>query len=76
MLWDDEILARSEERERRPTLAALLILPALQTFGFTPGAQNTDAALRALTVAYAVVPCVLKLCALAIILALPRRTGA
>ncbi|NQW13975.1 MAG: MFS transporter [Rhodobacter sp.] len=57
-------------------LAAFLILPALQTFGFTPGAQNTDAALRALTVAYAVVPCVLKLCALAIVLALPRRNGA
>jgi Na+/melibiose symporter-like transporter len=42
-----------------------------QTFGFTPGAQNTDAALRTLTVAYAVLPCVL-----AIVLALPRRTGA
>ncbi|WP_370513110.1 MFS transporter [Oceaniovalibus sp. ACAM 378] len=57
-------------------LAAFVILPVPQTFGFTPGAQNTDAALRTLTVAYAVLPCVLKLCVLAIVLALPLRTGA
>jgi Na+/melibiose symporter-like transporter len=52
-------------------LAAFLVLPALQSSGFTPAQDNTPDALRALTIAYAVVPCVLKLVAMAFVLALP-----
>ena len=52
-------------------LAAFLVLPALQANGFVPGEDNTPKALNALNIAYAVVPCVLKLVALAMVLALP-----
>ncbi|GAA6182518.1 MFS transporter [Shimia sp. NS0008-38b] len=52
-------------------LAAFVTLPLLQISGFVPGAANTSEALLALNVAYAVVPCVLKLFALALVLALP-----
>ncbi len=52
-------------------LAAFLVLPALQANGFVPGEDNTPEALNALNIAYAVVPCVLKLVALAMVLALP-----
>ncbi|MBO9474259.1 MFS transporter [Shimia sp. R10_1] len=52
-------------------LAAFLVLPALQAAGFVPGVANTPQALSALNIAYAVVPCVLKLVALALVLALP-----
>ncbi|MFN3280499.1 MAG: MFS transporter [Tabrizicola sp.] len=48
-------------------LAALTILPALQTAGFRPGAANTESALRALTLIYAGLPCVLKLTAIALL---------
>jgi len=41
-------------------LAAGVALPALQAFGYAPGSQNAQA-LSALTVAYCVLPCVLKL---------------
>jgi Na+/melibiose symporter-like transporter len=40
-------------------LAAGLALPMLAWFGYTPGARSPDA-LAALTVAYCVLPCVLK----------------
>lgn len=46
-------------------LAAAVLLPALQGAGFTPSAPNTAAALWALTLAYAGLPCALKLIALA-----------
>lgn len=46
-------------------LAAAVLLPALQGAGFTPSAANSDAALWALTLAYAGLPCALKLIALA-----------
>lgn len=52
-------------------LAAFLVLPALQVSGFEPGAPNKPEALQALNIAYAVVPCVLKLFALALVLTLP-----
>ncbi len=52
-------------------LAAFLVLPALQASGFVPGAVNAPAALAALTIAYAVLPCFLKLLAMAFVLALP-----
>jgi Na+/melibiose symporter-like transporter len=45
-------------------LAAGVALPALSFFGYAPGAQ-TSQALNALTLAYCVIPCVLKLLAAA-----------
>ncbi|WP_089231095.1 MFS transporter [Tropicimonas sediminicola] len=53
-------------------LAAFLVLPALDLSGFAPGQENAQGAIRALTIAYAFVPCVLKLFAMALVLALPR----
>jgi len=47
-------------------LAAGLALPLLAVFGYTPGARD-DAALLALTVAYCVLPCLLKLGAAALL---------
>jgi Na+/melibiose symporter-like transporter len=47
-------------------LAAGLALPALQAFGYAPGRQSPEA-LQALTVAYCVLPCVLKLGAAALL---------
>jgi glycoside/pentoside/hexuronide:cation symporter, GPH family len=52
-------------------LAALIILPALESAGFRSGAENTDAALHTLTLIYAGLPCVLKIIAIAL-LALTR----
>lgn len=43
-------------------LAAGIALPALQAFGYAPGNRDEDA-LQALTVAYCVLPCALKLAA-------------
>jgi len=54
-------------------LAAFLVLPALEFKGFTPGAENSATALRTLNFSYAVVPCALKLCALAFVLTLPKQ---
>jgi glycoside/pentoside/hexuronide:cation symporter, GPH family len=47
-------------------LAAGIALPALALFGYTPGSQD-PAALQALTLAYCLLPCVLKLLALALL---------
>ncbi|MET0334147.1 MAG: MFS transporter [Rhizobacter sp.] len=47
-------------------LAAGLALPALQAFGYAPGSRDAEA-LGALTVAYCVLPCVLKLGAVALL---------
>lgn len=52
-------------------LAAFAVLPVLESSGFTPGADNSAAALSVLNISYAVIPCLLKLCALALVLALP-----
>ena len=52
-------------------LAAFTVLPMLERSGFTPGALNSAEALATLNIAYAVIPCILKLGALAIVLALP-----
>lgn len=53
-------------------LAAFAVLPYLERQGFTPGQTNSAEALGALTVAYALIPCVLKLCAISMVLALPK----
>lgn len=50
-------------------LAAGLLLPFLQAQGFRPGAGNDAAALSALTFAYAVLPCGLKLVAVGLLAA-------
>ncbi|THH35123.1 MFS transporter [Aliishimia ponticola] len=53
-------------------LAAAIVLPALQYTGFTPGGTNTAEALQSLNFLYAVLPCALKLLALAFVARLPR----
>jgi len=50
-------------------LAAGVALPALQWFGYSPGSRGDDA-LLALTIAYCVLPCVLKLGAVALLVLL------
>ena len=52
-------------------LAAFAVLPVLDLSGFEPGAPNSAEALSALNILYAAVPCILKLGALALVLALP-----
>lgn len=58
-------------------LAAFIVLPLLERNGFMPGASNSVEALRTLNVSYAVIPCILKLGAMALVLALPseEQTG-
>ena len=55
--------------------AAAILLPVLERAGFTAGAgaDNPDSALQLLTYLYALVPCVLKLVALALLAATPLR---
>lgn len=48
-------------------LAAATLLPALQAAGFTPGEENTPSALFALSAFYALVPCALKVLAIALL---------
>lgn len=52
-------------------LAAFLVMPLLQWNGFVPGQANSAQALSTLNLAYAVIPCVLKLAALALVTTLP-----
>jgi GPH family glycoside/pentoside/hexuronide:cation symporter len=54
-------------------LAAFAMLPILENSGFVPGQVNSAHALTTLNIAYAVVPCILKLGALALVLALPSQ---
>lgn len=54
-------------------LAAFLVLPLLERSGFTPGAPNNVHALTTLNISYAVIPCILKLGAMALVLALPSK---
>jgi len=51
--------------------AAVALLPSLEAAGFRSGGVNSPEALRLLTHLYALVPCVLKLGALALLLATP-----
>lgn len=52
-------------------LAAATLLPLLQARGFTAGTDNPDSALMLLTTLYAIVPCGLKLLAIALLVATP-----
>lgn len=54
-------------------LAAGIALPLLQQLGYTPGTTSAEG-LRALTVAYALVPCILKLGAAALLWRAPLRS--
>ena len=54
-------------------LAAFTVLPLLGQSGFVPGQTNSADALAVLNIAYAVLPCILKLCAIAMVLALPSK---
>ena len=51
-------------------LAAVVVLPALERFGYQPGMTNTQSGLLALSVGYAAVPCILKLFAIWVLLRL------
>jgi GPH family glycoside/pentoside/hexuronide:cation symporter len=51
--------------------AAVVLLPALEWAGFRSGGDNTEAALDLLTYFYALVPCCLKLGAIALLLTTP-----
>lgn len=57
-------------------LAAFSVMPLLQWNGFQPGQANSEAALDSLSFAYAVLPCLLKLGALALVLRLPDTRAA
>jgi GPH family glycoside/pentoside/hexuronide:cation symporter len=48
-------------------LAAITLLPVLDAFGFRSGTNNSAEALLTLSVLYAVLPCALKLCAIALL---------
>ena len=51
-------------------LAAVVVLPALERFGYQPGLDNSQNGLLALSVGYAAVPCILKLFAIWVLLRL------
>lgn len=57
-------------------LAAFIVMPLLQWKGFVPGQVNSAEALSTLNIAYAVIPCVLKLGALALVMTLPVKDAA
>lgn len=56
-------------------LAAAIALPLLETHGFTPAADNSPEALRALVIAYAILPCFLKTAAFCYALRLPSESS-
>ncbi|WP_299949256.1 MFS transporter [uncultured Ruegeria sp.] len=57
-------------------LAAFFTLPLLERSGFIPGQANSAEALNTLTIAYAVLPCILKLGAFGMVLTLPTEGAA
>ncbi len=57
-------------------LAAFFTLPLLERSGFTPGQSNSIHALNTLNLAYAVLPCILKLGAFGMVLTLPTKVSA
>ncbi|MEM6657555.1 MAG: MFS transporter [Pseudomonadota bacterium] len=57
-------------------LAAFFTLPLLQRSGFSPGQTNSAEALETLNLAYAVLPCILKVAAFGMVLTLPTEVAA
>ena len=55
-------------------LAAFAVLPLLEHSGFVAGTSNSPEALQTLNISYAVIPCILKLGALALVFALPTES--
>ena len=55
--------------------AAVTLLPALQAAGFASGTSNPPAALALLTILYALVPCALKLLAIALLATTALKEG-
>ena len=53
-------------------LAAATVLPLLGAVGYVPGGPNSAHALTALNLCYAILPCVLKLLAIALVIRLPQ----
>jgi Na+/melibiose symporter-like transporter len=53
-------------------LAAMAVLPYLEVAGYRPGGMNSPEALAALTFAYAILPCLLKLVVIAMVFRLPE----
>lgn len=53
-------------------LAAVVLLPGLELAGFAPATSNGPGALIALSVAYAVIPCVIKLISVVLVFRLPK----
>ncbi len=51
--------------------AAVALLPLLESRGFSPGLENPQSALSLLAMLYAVVPCALKVVAVAVLMATP-----
>jgi glycoside/pentoside/hexuronide:cation symporter, GPH family len=56
-------------------IAAVALLPTLEAAGFRSGAENSQAARNLLTYLYALVPCVLKLGAMAVLATTPLPEG-
>jgi len=54
-------------------LAAVTLLPALEASGFQSGTENSAEALQMLSLLYALVPCGLKVLAIALLVATPIR---
>jgi Na+/melibiose symporter-like transporter len=54
-------------------LAAFTVLPLLGRSGFVPGQVNSPEALATLNIAYAAIPCILKLFAIGMVLTLPSK---
>ncbi|WP_146049995.1 MULTISPECIES: MFS transporter [Roseovarius] len=52
-------------------IAAVGLLPLLESVGYASGQENSDAALWALSLLYGAVPCVLKLAAIALLATVP-----
>ncbi|WP_424831934.1 MFS transporter [Ruegeria sp.] len=57
-------------------LAAFFTLPLLERSGFVPGQSNSAQALETLNLAYAVLPCILKIGAFGMVLTLPTEVSA
>jgi GPH family glycoside/pentoside/hexuronide:cation symporter len=51
--------------------AAVALLPLLESRGFSPGLENPQGALDMLALLYAVLPCALKVLAVAVLMATP-----
>ncbi|RFP90984.1 sodium:galactoside symporter [Rhodobacteraceae bacterium 63075] len=56
-------------------IAAAGALPALQLAGYAPGEDNSENALVALSLAYAVVPCIIKIVAIILVARLPQEVN-